>query len=66
MCDSGLSEESVEGAGVAVDGARSASDQPRPVFAMCGECGADAQTYVMWDPGVGWSCLNCFATDGGY
>ena len=36
-----------------------------PDFAACNTCGADAGKYVVWDQGDGWTCLNCFATDGG-
>jgi hypothetical protein len=38
---------------------------PVPDFAVCNTCGADARKYVVWDQGDGWTCLNCFATDGG-
>ena len=36
-----------------------------PDFEKCANCGADVKENVVWDPGDGWTCLNCWATDGG-
>jgi len=40
-------------------------EEPVPDFSVCGACGADAKLYVVWDPGDGWTCTKCWATDGG-
>lgn len=36
-----------------------------PDFEKCANCGVDAEENVVWDQGDGWTCLNCWATDGG-
>lgn len=38
---------------------------PVPDFEVCNACGADAEAFVVWDQGDGWTCTECWATDGG-
>lgn len=37
--------------------------KPKPDFDKCGACGADAESYVYWNPTGGWACSSCGGFD---